>query len=163
MGASQVNQCTRSCLDSISASLYSFSYKIPIMQLTSFYSLKAAVEVEVLRSKNISCVLSIRRGNLICATRKAYQKAQISHIYIDKLDQPQEDLVSMFEPVCDMIEGRLTKDKAVLVHCTLGRSRSATVVIAYGMLIAHLSSSIRTCRWLMRTDYSNATYEHELR
>ena len=31
-----------------------------------------------------------------------------------------------------MIEARLAKGKGVLVHCAVGKSRSATVMIAYG-------------------------------
>lgn len=95
--------------------------------------------MEDLRSNNISFVLTIKYQNLSLATRRAYLKAQISQIHIQKQDCLHEELLTTFEPACDMIDGKLTKGQAVLVHCALGRSRSATVVIAYGKTEAYLS------------------------
>ena len=131
---SRVKKCKRSYLDSSSASLSSHPLLSSKQQTNQhFHRLKAAENIEELQSNGISLVLSIKQAKLSCVTREAYRKARISHVQIKKDDDPQEDLLSIFEPVCDMIEGRLTKGKAVLVHCALGRSRSATVVMAYGM------------------------------
>ena len=73
----------------------------------------------------------MKEGRPTPATRDAYRKARISHVQIIKADVETEDLLSVFEPVCDMIDGRLAKRKGVLVHCFLGKSRSVTVVTAY--------------------------------
>lgn len=48
-------------------------------------------------------------------------------------DLPEEDLLSHFVSSNDFIEEGLAKDGAVLVHCYRGRSRSATVVVAFLM------------------------------
>ena len=77
----------------------------------------------------------MKEGRPSAATREEYRKARISHIQISKADVETEDLLSVFEPVCDMIEGRLAKGKGVLVHCFLGKSRSVTVVMAYSKCI----------------------------
>lgn len=90
---------------------------------------------------NISFILTIYERKISRDTRDAYRKAPISHIRISKFDHHKEDLLPIFEPVCDMIEGRLAKDKAILVHCALGYSRSATVVIAYGKRMAQFSQA----------------------
>ena len=56
--------------------------------------------------------------------------ARISHTHIKK-----KDFLSTLEPVCDMIEERLAKDKEVLVDCALSISRSATVMLAHGKIM----------------------------
>ena len=48
-------------------------------------------------------------------------------------DLPEEDLLSHFAVSNTFIEDGLAKDGAVLVHCYRGRSRSATVVVAFLM------------------------------
>jgi dual specificity phosphatase 12 len=48
-------------------------------------------------------------------------------------DLPQEDLLSHFTGSNAFIQEGLAKDGAVLVHCYRGRSRSATVVVAFLM------------------------------
>ena len=136
---SQVNKCKRSYLDSFSASPFSHALLGTKQQIDQpFHILKAAENIEKLQSNGVSFVLSIKQVNLSCITREAYRKTQISHIHIKKDDSFEEDLLSIFEPVCHMIEGILTKGKAVLVHCALGKSRSATLVIAYGVPMAQL-------------------------
>ncbi|KAM0794865.1 hypothetical protein BDR22DRAFT_977424 [Usnea florida] len=95
--------------------------------------LRAAENTEELSRKDISFVLTMKEGRLTPDTRDAYRKARISHVQISKSDLETEDLLTVFEPVCDMIEGRLAKKKGVLVHCLLGKSRSVTVVMAFIM------------------------------
>ena len=46
---------------------------------------------------------------------------------------PEEDLLSYFPTSNAFIEDGMAKDGAVLVHCYRGRSRSATVVVAFLM------------------------------
>lgn len=125
----------------------------------TFHSLTATGNMELLRRNNISFVLSIKHKNLARATRDAYQRVRISHVHIVKRDTLCEDLLSILGPACDMIEGGLATGRAVLVHCALGKSRSATVVIAYGMWIA-LKSTIVYMGRLIWTSCSHATYGH---
>ena len=128
----RVNRCKRYFLDSTSASW--FTHPLPGSKQQTYHrsqSLNAAENIERLQSNNISFVLSIKHGNVARVTREAYRKARISHVHIIKKDDPKEDFLSILEPVCDMIEGILSRGKSILVHCTIGKSRSATVVIAY--------------------------------
>ena len=115
--------------------------------------------MELLRRNNVSFVLSIKHKNLSRATREAYQRARISHVHIVKRDILCEDLLSILGPACDMIEGALATGRAVLVHCALGKSRSATVVIAYSMWIA-LAPTIISGAADYGLSCSHATYGH---
>ncbi|XP_034040848.1 dual specificity protein phosphatase family protein [Thalassophryne amazonica] len=57
-------------------------------------------------------------------------------------DSDHYDLSQYFKPAADFIHQALkSKDGKVLVHCIVGMSRSATLVLAYLMLRQHLSLS----------------------
>ena len=47
-------------------------------------------------------------------------------------DHNSEILDDLF-PLCELIDSRITQGKKVLIHCQLGVSRSASLVIAYGL------------------------------
>ncbi|KAI1908104.1 tyrosine/serine/threonine protein phosphatase [Ophidiomyces ophidiicola] len=47
-------------------------------------------------------------------------------------DHNSEILEDLF-PLCEIIDDRISKGKKVLIHCQLGVSRSASLVIAYGL------------------------------
>lgn len=87
-----------------------------------------------LRSNDISFVLSIRSENLAYSVCRAYERYGIVHVRKNKQDIPGEDLFAIFRETCNMIEEKLQNGKGVLVHCTMGISRSATIVAAYGKL-----------------------------
>ncbi|KAL4991061.1 hypothetical protein BDW68DRAFT_174500 [Aspergillus falconensis] len=47
-------------------------------------------------------------------------------------DHNSEILQDLY-PLCELIESRISQGKKVLIHCQLGASRSASLVIAYGL------------------------------
>ncbi|KAL4780782.1 hypothetical protein BJX76DRAFT_350720 [Aspergillus varians] len=53
------------------------------------------------------------------------------YVHVD-WDHNSEILDDLY-PLCEMIESRISQGKKVLVHCQLGASRSASLVIAYGL------------------------------
>ena len=69
--------------------------------------------------------------------------ASITYKRIELLDMSTEDILSHFDSSFDFIDSFRSKEKpeSVLVHCYAGRSRSATVCIAYLMRKLELSVS----------------------
>ncbi|KAL4881140.1 hypothetical protein BJY04DRAFT_66515 [Aspergillus karnatakaensis] len=61
--------------------------------------------------------------------RNASSSPEYVHVGWDHNSEILEDLY----PLCELIESRITQGKKVLIHCQLGASRSASLVIAYGL------------------------------
>eukprot|EP00127_Corallochytrium_limacisporum_P006756 Clim_evm26s235 gene=Clim_evmTU26s235 len=56
-----------------------------------------------------------------------------TYFKVDIWDEPEADLYSHLENVCDFLEGIKAQNKRVLVHCQRGISRSGSAVIAFAM------------------------------
>lgn len=57
------------------------------------------------------------------------QKPEYIHVAWDHNSEILDDLY----PLCELIDSRISQGKKVLIHCQLGASRSASLVIAYGL------------------------------
>ena len=84
-----------------------------------------ARNINLLKANGINKVLSIM--NNPPHTYKESDKIILK--YINIYDKPRENIVQYFGECINFIEG---KDK-VLVHCIFGKSRSASIVVAYLM------------------------------
>lgn len=63
-----------------------------------------------------------------------YLKSQnYTHLVIPIEDDPNENLLQHFEQMASFIDGALESGGGVFVHCAMGKSRSATAVVAYLM------------------------------
>ncbi|ELR20038.1 dual specificity phosphatase [Acanthamoeba castellanii str. Neff] len=92
-------------------------------------SARAAVAVERLRERSITHVLTVT-DILPRRTREAFGPAHHLHINVD--DLPGEALSTHFARAIAFIGSREGGGR-ILVHCTAGVSRSASVVMAYLM------------------------------
>ena len=63
------------------------------------------------------------------ATPRAEKQPEYIHVPWDHNSEILDDLYTL----CEMIDERISKGKKVLIHCQLGVSRSASLVIAYGL------------------------------
>ena len=115
--------------------------------LSSPSRLVAAIDAENLSQKNISFVLSIMKSSFDGNTLNAYDEHNIKHFQFHRRDKPDEEVLSVLAESCCLIEQRLQEGKGVLVNCRMGRSRSATVVIAYGKLYQSIASLLRSGRY----------------
>uniref|UniRef100_A0A670Z0S3 Dual specificity protein phosphatase n=1 Tax=Pseudonaja textilis TaxID=8673 RepID=A0A670Z0S3_PSETE len=69
-----------------------------------------------------------------------YEGTGICYLGIEAHDSPTFDMSPYFQPAADFIHKALSKSGGrILVHCAVGVSRSATLVLAYLMIYHHLT------------------------
>jgi len=89
-----------------------------------------------------------------------FQENGIEQMFVKKRDVPDEELLANFGNLCNIIESTAQEGKNILVHCAMGMSRSASVVIAYGKsnLKSHSSkeASSVTCQVMQRWGISRS-------
>lgn len=101
--------------------------------------LYALYQTDLIRSANITHVLSVIDYDP--DLRGRFPDLALKGMHIDAQDHPNENLLKDFERVVRWIDGALTgmkdgegEDKGgVFVHCAMGKSRSATMAVAYLM------------------------------
>eukprot|EP00727_Mastigamoeba_balamuthi_P012254 m51a1_g7651 putative protein-tyrosine-phosphatase mkp1-like isoform x1 (679) ;mRNA; r:388280-390316 len=81
-----------------------------------------------LRQRGVTHVL-----NCACRACPAYFPQSFRYLVLDLLDDPSEDVVSLFPHAVAWLERARLSGGVVLVHCFEGVSRSATFVMAYLM------------------------------
>ena len=64
----------------------------------------------------------------------------IRYLHVDVGDTASDNIAQYFVPACDFIETARVEGKGVLVHCTMGMSRSCSIVLAY--LVKHFGMSL---------------------
>lgn len=77
----------------------------------------------------VNCAHSPRRGG-----PDYYKGMNITYLGIEGRDSPDYDMSANFNKAADFIDKALRGGGKVLVHCHVGVSRSATVVLAFLML-----------------------------
>nr|XP_057914711.1 dual specificity protein phosphatase 13-like [Doryrhamphus excisus] len=87
----------------------------------------------------ITHVLNASHGKLCCKGRDDFYGTTVKYYGVPSNDLPTFDISPFFYPAADFISQALTSGGRVLVHCAVGVSRSATLVLAYLMIHHHLS------------------------
>ncbi|XP_034753913.1 dual specificity protein phosphatase 13-like [Etheostoma cragini] len=101
----------------------------------------------------ITHVLNAAHGKLCCKGSDDFYGTTVKYYGVPANDLPTFDLSPYFYPAAEFIHLALASGGKVLVHCAVGVSRSAALVLAYLMIHHHLSllSSIRCVqqkRWI---------------
>ncbi|XP_040905370.1 dual specificity protein phosphatase 13A family protein [Toxotes jaculatrix] len=101
----------------------------------------------------ITHVLNASHGKLCCKGSDDFYGTTVKYYGVPANDLPTFDLSPFFYPAAEFIHQALTSGGKVFVHCAVGVSRSASLVLAYLMIYHHLTllSSIRCVqekRWI---------------
>ncbi|EFB17831.1 hypothetical protein PANDA_010950, partial [Ailuropoda melanoleuca] len=112
----------------------------------------------------ITHVLNAAHGGLYCQGGPDFYGSSVSYLGVPAHDLPDFDIGAYFSSAADFIHRALSTPGAkVLVHCVVGVSRSATLVLAYLMLHHRLSLrqavvTVRQHRWV----FPNRGFLHQL-
>ena len=94
-----------------------------------YLSSVAAISDANLHDKKINLIINATKELPIFPTADGGK--QIHSVRIPVYDMVDETLYPYFKPVCDLIEANHENNGSTLIHCVAGRSRSATLTIAY--------------------------------
>ncbi|XP_058507558.1 dual specificity protein phosphatase 13A family protein [Solea solea] len=101
----------------------------------------------------ITHVLNASHGKLCCKGSDDFYGTTVKYYGVPANDLPTFDISPFFNPAAEFIHQALTSGGKVLVHCAVGVSRSAALVLAYLMINHHLTllTSVRCVqqkRWI---------------
>lgn len=105
-------------------------------------------------------MINCAEGVHFCQTNTGsyfYQDVGIKYMGLNILDVPEAKISIHFHETADFIERALITGSRVLVHCMVGLSRSATIVIAYliikrGLSLEEAIRTVRKCREIRPND-----------
>jgi len=93
--------------------------------------LYALYQTDLIRAAGITHVLSVIDYDPGLNVKPTM--AHLKGLWICAEDTPNEDLLKWFGQACDFVEKGLSEGGSVFVHCAMGKSRSATLVVAFLM------------------------------
>ena len=91
-------------------------------------SVESISDPNVLKIRNIQSIVRVLKQPLPLTANKSFD-----YFCIPVIDDESENISSYFDSSFSFIDSALSSNKSVLVHCSAGVSRSATIVIAYLM------------------------------
>ncbi|XP_047233846.1 dual specificity protein phosphatase 13-like [Girardinichthys multiradiatus] len=102
----------------------------------------------------ITHVVNTAHGRMYCQGNHDFYGATVEYYGVPADDSPTFDLSRYFFPTAEYIHNSLNSNGArVLVHCAVGVSRSASLVLAY-LMIYHAYTlleaiyKVKECRWI---------------
>ncbi|XP_038599288.1 dual specificity protein phosphatase 13-like [Tachyglossus aculeatus] len=102
----------------------------------------------------ITHILNAAHGGMYCQGGADFYGSRVHYFGVPASDLPSFDISVYFSSAAEFIHGALSTPGAkVLVHCVVGMSRSATLVLAYLMIQHRLSlvqaiDTVKERRWI---------------
>ncbi|OCT81057.1 dual specificity phosphatase 28 [Xenopus laevis] len=93
---------------------------------------KAACKKNLLLEEGVTCCINV-------SMQQPFPDLDLHTLRIPVLDNPLQNLSDHFDQCSDLIESTVSSGGKCLVYCRHGRSRSATICIAYLMKYKNLS------------------------
>lgn len=94
---------------------------------------RSACSNELIQQEAVTLCINVSKQQPFPAT------AAVKKLQVPVYDDPNEDLYSHFDRCADAIHKEATRGGRTVVYCKNGRSRSATICIAYLMKHGHLT------------------------
>lgn len=121
-------------------------------------NLPSAQDASTRAQHGITHVLSVCTITELSAEATSFEVGGAHHHLIEIEDNEYDDLLIHLPSACSYIQGALDAGGRVLVHCVMGVSRSATVLVAFlmktrGMGIAEALGHVRTRRPQVHPNY----------
>ena len=83
-------------------------------------------------AKELDGKIGKKRARLMAETNEEYERGLENKIvFYPLVDSRKQDLTEYIEPFCQFIDRSLECKTPTLVHCAVGRSRSASLILAY--------------------------------
>lgn len=122
---------------------YLSNVKLPDGKCIYISDAPSAADSHLLERHNITGMVTIRTSYAILSP--IYNRIDqlpedtIQKLYIHMDDLPSSNLLEHLEPITKFFNQCLGEGRNVLIHCTAGRSRSVSFLIAYIMIIYKMS------------------------
>ncbi|XP_012720802.2 dual specificity protein phosphatase 13 isoform X2 [Fundulus heteroclitus] len=101
----------------------------------------------------ITHVVNAAHGRMYCQGSHDFYGATVEYYGVPADDSPTFDLSRYFFPAAEYIHTSLNTNARVLVHCAVGVSRSASLVLAYLMIyhaytLLEAINKVKESRWI---------------
>jgi protein-tyrosine phosphatase len=89
--------------------------------------------------KNIH--IAVESKLVINVSKECKYETEIEQLKLEYADNPNVNILENVNNICDKIHQHISNNETVFIHCWMGKSRSATLVLAY--LITHQNFSLK--------------------
>lgn len=114
--------------------MHRFKYMLRMSQITNHIFLSnwnISQDFNKLEKNNIKTIITINTVYKPQSILDKYKENGITHHMIELDDNHNENIEKYFESTSNIIQKSCDKKENILVHCTAGISRSASIIIAY--------------------------------